>query len=162
MRQLKNGYLWLTFVLLVAILFLCYPIYVIRPFRYQDPRELQIALVVKRWAVLATTACAIIAATAAIRVWLRRRKLFPRAVAAVLALLTIAASALTHVNVYEQMFHPLERPTFEDVSKTKLSGVEQVMAIRLAGTARAYPVRILSYHHIVNDVVGGLPVVATY
>jgi hypothetical protein len=28
--------------------------------------------------------------------------------------------------------------------------------------ARAYPVRSLSYHHIVNDVIGGVPIAATY
>ncbi len=37
-----------------------------------------------------------------------------------------------------------------------------VMAVHLGGEARAYPIRIVSYHHIVNDVVGGLPIVATY
>jgi hypothetical protein len=28
--------------------------------------------------------------------------------------------------------------------------------------ARAYPVRALAYHHVVNDIVAGEPIVATY
>ena len=37
-----------------------------------------------------------------------------------------------------------------------------LIAINVAGVARAYPIRIVSYHHIVNDVVNGEPIVATY
>jgi hypothetical protein len=60
------------------------------------------------------------------------------------------------------MFHPLRRPTFKNVSGTRLADSEQVIAIKQARTARAYPIRVISYHHIVNDLVGGLPIVATY
>ena len=35
-------------------------------------------------------------------------------------------------------------------------------AIAVNGTARAYPVRALAYHHIVNDTLGGVPLVGTY
>jgi hypothetical protein len=34
--------------------------------------------------------------------------------------------------------------------------------VKLGGESRAYPVRMMAYHHIVNDVVGGVPIVATY
>src|SRR5215210_3874531 len=39
---------------------------------------------------------------------------------------------------------------------------EVVMSIDVKGAALAYPVRQLAYHHLVNDVVGGRPLVATY
>ena len=38
----------------------------------------------------------------------------------------------------------------------------QFTAIEVNGTARAYPIRGMSYHHIVNDTVAGVPIVATY
>jgi hypothetical protein len=60
------------------------------------------------------------------------------------------------------MFHPMGRPNFVAATDTKLDGAEMVMAVHIAGEARAYPIRIVSYHHIVNDVVGGVPIVATY
>ncbi len=32
----------------------------------------------------------------------------------------------------------------------------------IGGEARAYPLRILHWHEVVNDVVGGVPIVVTY
>ncbi len=37
-----------------------------------------------------------------------------------------------------------------------------VMGIRTGDTARAYPLRLLAYHHQVRDVIGGQPILATY
>ncbi|MGQ0670011.1 MAG: DUF3179 domain-containing protein [Actinomycetota bacterium] len=39
---------------------------------------------------------------------------------------------------------------------------EPVLAIELNGDARAYPAQIMTWHEIVNDTVGGVPVVVTY
>ncbi len=43
-----------------------------------------------------------------------------------------------------------------------LAGTEPVIALSIAGDPRAYPLRILIWHEIVNDVVGGVPVAVTY
>jgi hypothetical protein len=43
-----------------------------------------------------------------------------------------------------------------------LDGRDRVLGISIKGVARAYPIRILNYHEIVNDVVGGTTVVITY
>ena len=45
---------------------------------------------------------------------------------------------------------------------TYLNGRDRVLGISINGVARAYPIRILNYHEIVNDVVGGTSVVVTY
>ena len=45
---------------------------------------------------------------------------------------------------------------------TYLSGHDRVLGISINGFARAYPIRILNYHEIVNDVVGGTAVAITY
>ena len=39
---------------------------------------------------------------------------------------------------------------------------EQVLGVSINGDERAYSVRMLSRHEIVNDVVGGVPVAATW
>ena len=44
----------------------------------------------------------------------------------------------------------------------KLDTGEMVLTVSFNGDARAYPVREMAYHHIVNDVVGGVPIAATY
>jgi hypothetical protein len=36
------------------------------------------------------------------------------------------------------------------------------MAVESNGEAAAYPIRLMAYHHLVQDVIGGTPIVATY
>ena len=42
------------------------------------------------------------------------------------------------------------------------SDAEQVQGLSVNGDNRAYPIRMLSRHEIVNDVVGGEPVAVTW
>ena len=59
---------------------------------------------------------------------------------------------------------PLDSPRFLPVidNLELLGGAEPVVALEIDGDARAYPVRVMIWHEIVNDVVGGLPVSVTY
>jgi hypothetical protein len=59
---------------------------------------------------------------------------------------------------------PIDAPGFVDVvgNEDLLPGVEPVVAVEIDGDARAYPVRVMIWHEIVNDVVGGVPVAVTY
>lgn len=45
---------------------------------------------------------------------------------------------------------------------TDLDAQEPVLSLVVNGDARAYPLRVLIWHEIVNDVVGGVPVAVTY
>jgi hypothetical protein len=57
----------------------------------------------------------------------------------------------------------IDRPRFVAAAEAKhIRDDDIVMAFELAGEARAYPVFILNYHEIVNDVIGGRPVAVTY
>jgi hypothetical protein len=59
---------------------------------------------------------------------------------------------------------PIDKPVF--VSPTAadawLKPTEPVLGFRVGSDARAYPLQILVWHEIVNDVVGGRPVVVTF
>lgn len=59
---------------------------------------------------------------------------------------------------------PLDNPAFESVTRASewLDDREPVALLQLGGEARAYPLRILTWHEIVNDEVGGTPVAVTY
>jgi hypothetical protein len=37
-----------------------------------------------------------------------------------------------------------------------------ILAVRIGAEARAYPIREMAYHHVLNDLVGGVPIAATY
>jgi hypothetical protein len=57
----------------------------------------------------------------------------------------------------------IDAPTFQPADDVDfVAADEPVIALDLAGEHRAYPVQILVHHEIVNDVVGGEPVVVTF
>lgn len=59
---------------------------------------------------------------------------------------------------------PIEDPVFLDVADNLeiLDPVESIVALEINGDARAYPIRVMIWHEIVNDTVGGEAVSVTY
>jgi len=58
---------------------------------------------------------------------------------------------------------PVDEPKFLDVPDVGfLADNEPVLALEIGGDARAYPVQIMTWHEIVNDTVGGVPVSVSY
>lgn len=59
---------------------------------------------------------------------------------------------------------PIDHPQFVTTAEASasLAADEPVMVVRRGSDARAYPLQILIWHEIVNDTVGGEPVVVTY
>jgi hypothetical protein len=145
----------------IALFAVGYPIYVIRPFRHQGAQELAVALVVARFRVIAASAAALTAAIAFYTYW-RSMGLWRGVLAGLGVVITVVLAYASRVNIYELMFHPVARASFSQPSDVKLDGDEKVIAIRINDQARAYPIRSMSYHHVLNDQVGGTPVAATY
>ena len=58
----------------------------------------------------------------------------------------------------------LSDPAFRKVSEeTRIGDREPVITLEISGVEpRAYPIRYLTWHEIVNDVVGGVPVAVTF
>lgn len=63
----------------------------------------------------------------------------------------------------------IDKPHFEQLDagaaagwSASISNAEPVISLIIGGDARAYPLRVLIWHEIANDVVGGTPVVVTY
>jgi hypothetical protein len=135
--------------------------YVIRPFRAQGAGELAAALAVRRWAPLVT---GISLAGTLLACWLlwRQSRRWIRVASAVAVTLTAACAVLANVNVFEIMFHRVDAPETMAASEAKLDTDDMVLSVRVADETRAYPIRMIAYHHIVNDVVGREPIVSTY
>ena len=62
---------------------------------------------------------------------------------------------------------PLDNPEFVTVEAVDqwpnpLRLLEPVILVELNGDARAYPLQIMTWHEIVNDVVGGVPISVTF
>ena len=57
----------------------------------------------------------------------------------------------------------LDDPAFETTQEaTWLEADDPVLSLTVAGETRAYPLGIITWHEIVNDTVGGVPVAVTY
>jgi hypothetical protein len=148
--------------LVMAAFSVIYPIYVIRPFRPQGARELAAALVVSRFRALVAAVCAVAALGAVVGYWRAQAGKWWRALVVAGAGFVCLFAFLARVNIYELMFHPVDHPAFAAAAEVKLDKDDKLIVVKIGGSARAYPIRTMGYHHIVNDVVGGTALVATY
>jgi hypothetical protein len=59
---------------------------------------------------------------------------------------------------------PIDNPNFESIAEADewLDDREPVVLLQRGDEARAYPIRILTWHEIVNDEIAGEPVAVTY
>jgi hypothetical protein len=64
---------------------------------------------------------------------------------------------------FRGMFESLSDPKIIAAAKlTELEDDEEVLGLTLAGQSRAYPARFIAWHHIINDTLGGRPIIITY
>jgi hypothetical protein len=77
--------------------------------------------------------------------------------------LGVGAAWLSHQNHFEWMFASLPSAQYVHARDVRfLDNPDMVVAVEINGDAVAYPVRQMAYHHLLNDQVGGVPVVSTY
>lgn len=58
---------------------------------------------------------------------------------------------------------PIDEPKFvRQCSVDWLTGAEPVLTLEIEGDARAYPLRVMTWHELVNDTIGGTPVTVSY
>jgi hypothetical protein len=164
-----KAWTWLTLALACAAASAAcvwIPIHVIRPFHPQQATGLTLALWVHDAGPLLAGLCAALAVALTIWSWKKLsggvRRIWFRAAMVSLCAVAIAGAVLTHVNIFEKMFHPYDAPAFENADKAPVDPDDMVLAVLFGGHARAYPIRTMGYHHIVNDTVGGVPIVVTY
>lgn len=162
MRSRRN-FLWFFFVpsALTAFGFFFFPFFIIRPFRHQSPSALALAMALRQRAPWATLAAALLCLVLLLLLWQTSDRW--RKVLLTFVMLVVACSAvMSRLNHFEWMFHPIDAPQFESASASKLENGEMILAVRYGADARAYPIREMAYHHILNDVVAGVPVAVTY
>jgi hypothetical protein len=155
--------LWTIFFVsvLTTIAYFFIPAFIIRPFRQQAPRALMLAMALRQRAPLATLAGVLASFFFAFALWRtagRWRKTF---IGFTLLLVTFSA-VMARLNYFEWMFHPIPGAQFLAQSESKLDTKEMILAVSLGNDARAYPISQMAYHHILNDVVAGVPIAVTY
>lgn len=153
----------LVLMIVGAVAAVVVPVWLIQPFRAQTPTELGISYFLRSWSSSVTLLAGLAVLTLAAILWNGSRGWWRKSLLVGAGSVAILAAVLARVNHFELMFNPAENPGYEKAATTSfLTDTDMVMAVTRGQDAVAYPVRLLAYHHIVQDMVGGTPVVATY
>jgi nucleoside recognition membrane protein YjiH len=154
---------WLIFLLsaLAGIGLFFVPAFIIRPFHHQTPSALALAMALRQHAPGGTLAAVILCVLFTLVLW-QADNLRRKIVLCSILLLVGFSAVMSRLNYFEWMFHPVDSPQFESEAASKLDAGEMILAVHFAADARAYPIREMAYHHIVNDVVNGVPIAVTY
>ena len=137
------------------------PAFVIRPFTHQSPGPLLLAMALRQRAPLGTLIAGLACLIFAFALW-RTVGRWRKSLLVLILLVVTFSMVMARLNYFEWMFHPIAGPQFLAQSQSKLDAQEMIMAVRVAGDARAYPISQMAYHHVLNDIVGGVPIAVTY
>jgi hypothetical protein len=174
----RRGYLWVLFLVsaLAAIALFFIPAIIIQPFKHQTPFGLALAIALRHrapWGTLVAGLVALAFASAiwwspdegirgSTRPWWRSPVLWRRAGLCVVMIPVVFSTVMARLNYFEWMFHPVDSARFETEAESKLDASEMILAVRSGSDARAYPILQMAYHHVLNDVVNGVPIAVTY
>jgi hypothetical protein len=159
----RRRIVWFLFLAsaLVGIGLFFVPAFIIRPFHHQTASALAVAMALRQRAPWATLAAALVCVLLALILWNAVNR-WRKAVLALVMVLVAFSAVMSRLNYFEWMFHPIPSAQFETASASKLDKGEMILAVRFGSDARAYPIREMAYHHVLNDVVEGVPVAVTY
>jgi hypothetical protein len=154
---------FLLFVLVIAVVAIVLaPVFLIMPFKAQTPGILEVSYVMRRWSPLVTLLASAIILTLTIGLWLGGRW-WSRAILVLLLIPVLGGTWLARQNHFEWMFSPLQSPAYvKSAEASFISDDDRVLAVTIGEESVAYPIRLMGYHHLVGDTVGGVPIVATY
>jgi hypothetical protein len=160
----RRKLLWLSlFVLIVIVLAIVLtPVFLIMPFKAQTPRIMEVSYLMRRWSPVATILGSLLILTLTIRLWLGGRW-WSRILLLLLLVPVFAATWFARQNHFEWMFNPLPNAAYARAGETTfVNNDDRVMSVTIGNESVAYPIRLMGYHHVVQDTVGGTPIVATY
>jgi hypothetical protein len=78
---------------------------------------------------------------------------------------SLVAAAIYFMNFRmsaDQMFHQPEQLIFSGSAQNQVDTERLVLGVVINDEAKAYPISFIGYHHIVQDTVGGKPVLLSY
>jgi len=161
-RYRKSAWTILLLFAVVALAMVAIPVWLIMPFKTQTPRGLDLAFTLKRWSPLVTLIGGVTTVALTIYLW-RGARWFKRTVLVLFVALASLLGWFARQNHFEWMFNPLPNASFAKASDAGfVADTDQVMAVEINDEAVAFPIRSMGYHHVIEDTIGGTPIVATY
>jgi hypothetical protein len=164
-RRTNTRVAWLVLIVVViaALALVAAPVLIIQPFKAQTTNGLAAAYVLRRWSPLLTVIALVLSLALVLWLWRASRRWPAKVVLLILLPPVFAAAWFARQNHFEWMFNPLPHSAYAKAHDASFVGEEDmVLAVEQNGDAVAYPIRLMAYHHLVEDTVGGTPIVATY
>jgi glucan phosphoethanolaminetransferase (alkaline phosphatase superfamily) len=159
----RAAWLMLVILALLALLVVLTPAWLIQPFRPQSQRGLAVSYSLRQWSPVLTLAASVVALALVVWLWRGARRWWLKSILVAMLVLAFGATWFARQNHFEWMFNPLANAAYARAGEADfLTDTDMVLAIEVNGEAAAYPVRLMAYHHLVQDTVGGTPIVATY
>jgi hypothetical protein len=150
-------------LLLLSSLLILVPAFLIRPFVGQTAQGVAIAYTLRTVSPLLTLFCLLLGVLLSSWIWKTTKTKIRRIAILLSVIVLVSAAILSRQNYFEWMFNPLKHPGFVTVSRAShIQDSDMVLSVQISEETRAYPVRIMAYHHIINDIVGGVPIAVTY
>lgn len=77
---------------------------------------------------------------------------------------TVPLEEVSYLGLGADAIPPIYYPLFDSIAEADewLEDPEPVLIVELGGEAKAYPLGIMSWHEIVNDEIGGVPMAVTW
>jgi uncharacterized membrane protein len=148
---------------LIVLVWVATPVFLIMPFKSQAPWMLAVSHFLKAWAPWVTAIALAAAAGLVFKLWQLDAGSWQRT-AAIAAFVPLAgATWFARQNHFEWMFAPLSDPAYvRGAAADFVKPADMVLGVVVNDDAAAWPVNQLSYHHVVNTEIGGVPIAATY
>jgi hypothetical protein len=163
--RLRRRAAWLLLlILMVAGLgVVLAPAWLIQPFRPQSEEGLAASYTLRRFSPVLTLIDLILVLALIVWLWRGARRWWLKAMLGAVFALALLATWLARQNHFEWMFNPLANAAYARSGEAdSVNDADMVLAVEIKGEAVAYPVRLMAYHHLVADTIGGTPIVATY
>lgn len=164
-RGLSRKAAWALLFLLVlaALAMVAIPVWIVMPFKAETPQGLELSYTLKRWSPLVTLAVAVVALAIVVWLWRGARRWWRKTALVIVLFFALLAAWFARQNHFEWLFNPISEVAYSQTGEARfVDDDDKVLAVEINGEAAAYPIRQMAYHHIVNDVVGGVPITATY
>jgi hypothetical protein len=159
----RVSWLLLLGLMLLAFAIVFIPVWVIQPFKPQTTRGVEASYALRRFSPWITLIALALGVFLIAKLWRGSRRWWKKALLVVVLVPLLATTWFARQNHFEWMFNPLANASYANANDAAFVAEDDVvLAVSINGEAVAYPVRLMAYHHLVEDVVGGTPIVATY
>ena len=124
----------------------------------QEMNSIAIAYFLHTWRWLFRTLFGIMIITGLFRSKWKRKWLLAIPIIIVAAIVFMANFKMAA----DHMFYQPKKLLLANAAGNKVDSNRLILGVSINGEAKAYPIRFLGYHHHVQDIVGGKPILATY